>query len=102
MDAKATIDALYKDAYASFEKPDHPLKLTGKGSLTANGHKVLWMSLKPKQPAAGQEPLTLVEYGFVHAGKAWSFKAMAADAKAARFRGEVEKALKTLEPKAGK
>ena len=98
----STVDALFAAALKPIEKGEGPLKLFGKGSLTANGHKVLWMTLRPRQPKADQEPLTLVEYGFVFGGKCYSFKAMAADAKTDKFKATVEKILKSLEPKAGK
>jgi hypothetical protein len=100
--AGATIDALFQASLRPIEKGESPLKLVGKGSLTANGHKVLWMSLRPRQPKPDQDALTMVEYGFVYGGKAYSFKAMAADAKLDKFKVEVEKILKAVEPKGGK
>jgi hypothetical protein len=102
VNAGVGIEALFTQAQQAIGKADHPLKLVSKGAVTANGHRVLWMALRPKKPQPGQAGLTLLEYGFVHGGKAYSFKAMAADAKADKFRASVEKILKTVEPKAGK
>lgn len=98
----STIDSLFQESIRPIEKGESPMKLIGRGSLTANGHKVLWMSLRPRQPKEDQKGLTLVEYGFVFGGKAYSFKAMAADAQLDKFKAAVEKALKTVEPKGGK
>jgi hypothetical protein len=100
--AGATIDALFQASLRPIEKGEGPLKLVGKGSLVANGHKVLWLSMRPRQPKPGQEPLTLVQYGFVFGGKAYSFSAMAADAQTEKFKAAVEKILKAMEPMAAK
>ncbi len=97
----SNIEGLMAESVKAIEK-EGAMKIIGKGSLTANGHKVVYLTLKPKQAKPGQEPLTLVEYGLVYGTKAYSFKAMAADKELSKFKAAVEKVLKTVEPKAGK
>lgn len=97
----SNIGGLMAESVKTIEK-EGALKILGKGSLEANGHKVMWLSMKPKQSKPGDQALTLVEYGLVFGTKAYSFKAMAADKELSKFKAAVEKALKTLEPKGGK
>lgn len=97
----SNIGGLMAESVKNIEK-EGVLKILGKGSLEANGHKIMWISMKPKAAKPGQDALTLVEYGLVYGTKAYSFKAMAADKELSKFKTAVEKVLKTIEPKGGK
>lgn len=96
----ATIDELFGASMEPMKSGKSPMELTGNGSLTANGHRILWMAVRPRQPAAGRESLTMIDYGLVHGGKAYALHFLVATAKVERYRVEFEAIVRTVEPPA--
>lgn len=97
-----TIDSLFTPRRKFLQAGKGKLIVDDHGALTCNGHRVLWMALRRKDPPADAPDYTMLQYGLVHDGKAYSLKFMSVASKRDHVRALAEAVLGTLQPPAGK